>query len=146
MSLLKEISATFLDAETIVAETVVSPPTVAISQLLTANTVITLPENAASGNSKINVLFTNAIPITQPVTISISNAQSAAVLGTELVLYFTFVIDPLAPNDTSLVTLSSDFFYIACGAVETNITVTAQYFVIRFLFNGTVFVNTSDTC
>ena len=86
MSLLKEISANVFATDTLVL-TEAAAVTTTISQQLTTATVITLPSSTNTANLlRINVVFTNTIPITQPVTISISNAQNA-VVGTELVLF-----------------------------------------------------------
>ena len=145
MSLLKEISANVLATNTIVLTTAAAVTTT-ISQELTPTTVITLPSSDSdlANLLRINGVFTNTIPITQPVSISLSNAQNA-VVGTELVLFIRFSYE--SPADPSAITLSPDFYWTACDRLtDNNIVVLSgiNYFVMRFLYNGTVFVNTYD--
>ena len=142
MSLLKEISANVFATDTLVL-TEAAAVTTTISQQLTTATVITLPSSTNTANLlRINVVFTNTIPITQPVTISISNAQNA-VVGTELVLFIRLSYE--SPTDPSAITLSSDFYWTACGTFRSVVDLSGiNYLVMRFLYNGTVFVNTYD--
>lgn len=142
MSLLKEISANVFATDALVL-TEAAAVTTTISQELTTDTVITLPSSSSIANLlRVNVVFTNTIPITQPVTISLSNAQNA-VVGTELVLFIR--LSYVSPTDPSVITLSSDFYWTACSTFKNVVDLSGiNYLVMRFLYNGTVFVNTYD--
>ena len=147
MSLLHEVSANVLAADVLSANTLVleapTPPTMAtVSQQLITNTVITLP---ADDVIRINVVFTNAIPIAQTVNISISNTQNVQLkVGTELVLYFQLIANG---GDRSEIILSSDFFLLNRTEPTNTIQVSdIQYLVARFSFNGAVFANTDENC
>jgi hypothetical protein len=145
MSLLKETSATVLAADTLVLASPLTanggaPTATTISQELTTTTVITLPSDMTN-LMRINVVFTNTLPTTQPVTISVSNASSA-VPGLELVLFIRLAG---SINDATAITLSPDFFWTACGTYQSTVELRQlSSLVMRFLFNGTVFVNTYD--